>query len=159
MWTVRTKGSAGPEIRRLSAEGHLAQIQWIFHTVCVRTADENTAKSVWQQPGDKGLSWLKKSVRVGFNSQPSRSKNAASKKERTSVQFQIQYANQLYNLAEKNSGKEQDCVGLVPGKNQSDLNNIDLYQSHRFKLLTWKLSKSRTLHANKITEKKKKTCA
>lgn len=97
----------------------------------------------------------RKSVRVGFNSQPSRSKNAACKKERTGVQFQIQYANQLYHLAE-NSGKEQDCVGHVAEKNQSDLNNIHLYQSCRFKLLTWKLSKNRTLHANKFTGKKNK---
>lgn len=92
----------------------------------------------------------RKSVRVGFNSQPSRSKNAACKKERTGVQFQIQYANQLYHLAE-NSGKEQDCVGHVAEKNQSYLNNIHLYQSCRFKLSTWKLSKNRTLHANKFT--------
>lgn len=34
-------------------------------------------------------------------------------------QFQIKYANQLYDLAEDDSGKEDDCAVHVPERNPS----------------------------------------
>lgn len=147
MWTVSPRCDFTPVLSSSTAR-HLAQIQWISHTACVYMADENTAEYVWQQTSERvsALHWLKE---VGHT------KNIARMALPTCIPSpqgrNPKYKpipNQLYELAENNSWKEDDCAVHVPRRDPTRLekySNIHLYQSCRFKLFAWKQPKIRKL--------------